>query len=210
MKIRILLSLCALTGGHLYAQSELPTPVVYNDSVKLVPILKFAPLSLLDPTPTWQLGIEIPLSLQTSLQQEAGVGRKSSEAQQFANASVFRSRTEFRYYIRDSRWQPRNYKRTGGFDQRVGRLKAISAGLYWAGEFLYKRLEKNTRLRNSYVLHTKFGIQTVFSRTAVFDLYGGIGWRWITERSFYSSGPSDRDIYSIPSLSLGFKIGFAI
>lgn len=180
-----------------------PRPVVVDQH----PILKLAPLSLIDIDPTVQVAVEIPLRPQWSIQQEVGYGWPSLGLRQglvtTKPKSTFRARTEIRYYF------------SPGFRQQTG-LQSGPGGFYVAGEALYKQMnhtadsplpnslqtpfplpvvvnERARITRQVYGMHAKIGYQAVVSRSGktpqfVVDVYMGVGFRIISIRQ--TGGPS--------------------
>ena len=184
-----------------------PRPVVVDQH----PILKLAPLSLIDIDPTVQVAVEIPLRPQWSIQQEVGYGWPSLGLFNYQrdlapkSKSTFRARTEIRYYF------------SPGFRQQTG-LQSGPGGFYVAGEALYKRMnhtadspfpnslqtsfplpvvvnERARITRQVYGMHAKIGYQAVVSRSGktpqfVVDVYMGVGFRIVSVRQ--TSGPALR------------------
>ena len=176
-----------------------PRPVVVDQH----PILKLAPLSLIDIDPTVQVAVEIPLRPQWSIQQEVGYGWPSLGLFNYQrdlapkSKSTFRARTEIRYYF------------SPGFRQQTG-LQSGPGGFYVAGEALYKRMkhtadsplpnslqtsfplpvvvnERARITRQVYGMHAKIGYQAVVSRSGktpqfVVDVYMGVGFRIVSVR----------------------------
>ncbi len=204
-----------------------------EDSLKLKDpahrlLLKGSPLSLADPLPAIQLGLEHRSPYGWSLQAEFGYIHQYfnplvAALAPFDNLSGYRFRSEIRLY-----GSPPYEK------------------IYWAGEFFYLDYNmdhyqsfgyncfdqecswyewaKVHTLKKGMGLHAKLGFQEAFYQRFYIDIYGGLGFRRIEISSENEPAEGikqiDRDIYFpyrlnnglliIPSMSFGFKFGWAI
>lgn len=196
-------------------------------------VIKWAPLSVVDPDNTFQFGAEYLFARRWAVQQEFGYGNhhfsfmKISVNEQDLRAlerkEVWRTRLELRYYLNEFRPQ-----------QKLGK--------YLAAEVLYKRvnwLEQTANwLRDPYgtisippnipitkdvvALHVKGGVQWRLSERLLMDFYTGIGGRMLYVSDvqgrlegrkmyrFWEFTPSEPGRYSRLSMSLGFKVGYLI
>ncbi|TAE30644.1 MAG: DUF3575 domain-containing protein [Cytophagales bacterium] len=207
-----------------------PRPVVMRQS----PVIKIAPLSLIDLDATIQAAVEIPLRQRLSIQQEIGVGWPRLGLANYqkelttAQKNTLRSRTEIRYYFSPELL-------------RKGLEKSSTNGFYAAGEVLVKRMNVKgwrnaaSTQRHIYGLHAKIGYQGVLSSKHpqfVVDVYVGAGFRVVSVRQVSGSpvgpnnfvhntglfayneprsrfDPIDRLLHK-PSMAAGVKLGWMI
>ncbi len=205
-----------------------PRPVVMRQS----PVIKIAPLSLIDLDATIQAAVEIPLRQRLSIQQEIGYGGPSLDPLRRKNwdwfymaypKSTFRSRTQVRYY----------------FSPTLTRQKVPSqapSGLYVASDLLFKSMIHKTERgparirRNVYGLHANVGFQAAPSRkhpNFLVDVYVGVGFRIVSVRQVTDSlvfSLSDHEREDLresrfapfegtlrkPSMTAGVKLGWMI
>lgn len=189
-------------------------------------ILKFAPLSLIDINPTYQIGAEYFFTENYSLQQEVGYGHEKSIMVNWnkqTDERTWRFRTEFRKYLPQKQANfrgQRNYiayeimfKR---FDYPADYTVTINKGNYFENtHYTYQFV------RDTYAFHVKLGQQEIRTSNFVVDGYLGLGIRW---NKVYSDNANPNytdtvlridDLAPIKagfnqtfSVSLGFKIGF--
>lgn len=216
-KLLILFLLCPL---FVQAQNPFSFDSVYNS-----PVLKFSPLSLLDPLPSVQFALEYQVGRKTSIQHEAGyiINLLYSDPI-YQDAEGLRLRNEVRLY----------------FQPKGNRLE----GFYFAPELLFIYFEHKRQgilgfgcedsfgcdyyqdiyfnaQQQVYALHSKIGFQSIYKRLLV-DLYTGLGYRYVrvrnrnlhlnlidVEEEFFDFRKDEGD-YHMPSLSLGFKIGYVL
>lgn len=219
----------AYTGMRKLLFLLLFCPIVLQaqDSIlveRVSPILKFSPLSLLDPLASIQFALEHPVREKLSLQHEVGyIIENIYENNDFKNPRGWRIRNEVRFYL----------------GSKGRRLK----GAYLAPEFLFVSVshERNaffgkncnstfdcdyyqymdyTSRKQVFALHPKIGYQFSFNRINL-DFYGGVGYRQVRVKDFnkppfgqeedeYFSFRKEPGIHHLPSLSLGFKLGFVL
>lgn len=204
-----------------------------QSSRKTLGIVKFAPLSLLDPHNTLQFGFEYPLKGRWTLQAEAGYGNRyfnlyyySNDQDDLYNRETWRVRVEGRYYL--------------------SRRRAAPWGWYFAPEVLYKRINfieqgsigrecedgvcayfERTRykiLKDVVGYHVKFGAQYLLGKRITLDFYQGVGFRNIYVKSpsfrendsnrsdvlFFTLNPESPGRYRLLSMSLGLKVGYLL
>ncbi len=203
-------------------------------------IIKLGPLSLLfDPDATIQGGLEVRVSPRSSVQAEVGFGHKglsvvTDEKQDFADWSIWRVRSEWRYYTSRYRTNKKknihirspfplgNYLAIEGFAKQINATKNLV--LYDPDPNFPNGQQGISRfLMGS---HLKWGRQiaipgqslSTLSRVLL-DFYGGVGVRYgITELTppiDTSGGGFTYDRFKPgnrlqPSLALGLKIGFGL
>ncbi len=205
----------------VYGQQSSPESVVE----KLPPrwAIKLAPLSILDfVDPTIQVGVEYLITPSLGIQQEVGFMRvknwfNSNNTEEHPR-NILRLRTELRYYSSLDRKTP--YIALEGFYKHVSqqREQEIDQGNYW-------EKVSYTQIRNVLGFHFKIGWQFSLNHNErlIMDVYTGIGMRRIvahtTNRekvppallssdSFIDLQISGNKTYTLPSIALGFKIGY--
>ena len=222
-----------LSGGPGYAQK--PEGWVRRHPV----FLKLSPLTLLDPNSTYQVAGEYLFSPRWSVQQELGYGNGRILFQnnnQRGNGlwtpvgqgqEVWRSRTEVRRY-RNSGWDPDRGGRYLAAEVLLKRLNVPiegNVGRECIGEdcAYFQRLRYRAG-KDVYGFHLKIGKQILRNRW-LFDSYFGLGLRQVY--AAYRDLPGDgrvapgEQVFSVsldsvptdnlrPSLTLGFKVGYAV
>ncbi len=185
-------------------------------------IIKFAPLSLIDPTPSFQWAFENPIYQRFIMQNELGYicGHLYNVWGNVNTYSGVRFRTEIRYQL--LKWNE-------GYNS-----------FYLAHDFLLSTMSEHltesfSRYNNSYTelltyskrktidaTHLKIGFQTrIFKSDLIFDIYAGIGYRHINVKTtippdaeHHVNGWFNFERYNgnwdSPSISLGFKFGYII
>jgi hypothetical protein len=186
-------------------------PAYASEQHKL--ILKLAPLSLIDITPTVQAGIEYLFTSHFGLQQEVGYGNFSY----WESKQVFRLRTEARYYL-----SPQN--NPGFYLALEGFYKYLDDSGHYKFFFIFPTREPEPEQRSIFGLHFKWGKQLLLGKNWILDMYMGVGFRrakvhtWQQERTDYEQPggplvfPAHYQTYyeNWPSLTLGVKIGYCI
>ena len=227
-----LLALLSANGCLSLAQSAplLPMPSLDAEESQRW-VVKFAPLSLFDPSNTIQFGIERMLGQHHSLQGEFGYGPqgmnlwRNSTSTRFSNIEIWRGRAEWRYYWRGG--PIGNYIAVEGLYKQLNANESGSIGMGCDnGAFgcQYYQLYTSPVLKRVWAAHIKFGRQFRLSPTSnrwLMDFYGGLGIRGNTvERgpqptgfSYYES-VGQFDLFSVNSypfisISYGLKIGYS-
>lgn len=202
-----------------------------QDSVKVslrspTLIAKFSPYSLIDLLSSVQFALEHQLGTQAvSLQHELGYVRNILYWEDdFKNVQGLRLRNELRFYL-----QPQGinlqgpyfapeflfihfrYKKTADFGQGC---EGSSFGCNY-----YKTMDYAVQ-QQVYAFHLKFGHQSFYKRWT-YDFYTGAGYRYVQVRnidkpphevgdSWFFNLRKRAGVYNLPSLSLGFKIGYIL
>jgi hypothetical protein len=163
-------------------------PVAKAPAEKPSPIIKFAPLSILDKTATYQFGVEYFLTNRKSLQGEIGYGSSSIDFLTAANPKkderTIRFRGEYRIYTSAI---PALFKRELNKDymafeflyknhsylnnQEFGRDCNGSLGCNYYEKFEF------TQQTQSFAGHFKYGSQLFSKSGFVIDAYVGVGLR---------------------------------
>lgn len=221
-------SVVVVVLGMLITQSVL-AQVNPEESRKHV-ILKWSPLSLYDVDNTFQLGVEVPLpDSRFTLQQDIGYGHGSFNlwyvgSNNRPDKSTIKARTQFRfYYLERPRFRAYVageylYKRVVNQKQDwIGRDCNVSGGC----SFFENVQIKQGRFVNA--LHAKAGWHFYFSNRMSLDVFTGFGlrqakMRMITpgvqdmnlERAWWFGNSSFNNPEVIPSLAVGFHLGFAL
>ncbi|WP_266366823.1 DUF3575 domain-containing protein [Tellurirhabdus rosea] len=235
---KLFLLLAVLLGGQMaHAQDTLTLKQFEKESFA---VLKWSPLTLLNPDPSLQVGAEFRTSARESVQAEVGYGRFASwgtDNEEYRFKETWRARAEYRWYLRPYR------KR-----QRPGQLGAFPFGTYLAAELFYKQinvLDRGTVGRDcadggfncAYFEDTyqpvsrfvkagyfKIGWQMPFSTRPLsrflMDFNVGIGFRHVkvrrygAEADFFGGAWFDRFDYPdtplVPDLTVGFKVGYLL
>ncbi|MCH8331827.1 MAG: DUF3575 domain-containing protein [Bacteroidetes bacterium] len=153
-------------------------------------VVKFNPLGLLEPITTFQGGIEYLVAERVSFQHELGIyipnGPFSSLSDGYGQG--FSIRNELKYYL--------------GKNQR-----GLDGG-YVSGLFLFKHmLNDHNSIKRVYGLSLKGGRQWIFNNNLVLDVFAGAGLRKRSLENRYDYW----DYWGIlPSVHLGFKVGFGL
>ena len=231
-----LLTLLLATVRLVQAQSAptLPLPSL-DDEESQRWVVKFAPLSLFDPSNTIQFGVERMVGPRHSLQGELGYGpesmnlwRNAFNGKRYANTEIWRGRVEWRYYWRGGP--------TGSYLALEGLYKQLNAsekgtvgmgcdnGSFGSFGCQYYQLVTNAISKRVWAAHVKFGRQFRLSPNSnrwLGDFYGGIGIRGNSLKrgsqpagfAYYESvGDLNRFStvdYPFISISYGVKIGYS-
>ena len=167
-------------------------------------VLKFAPLSMLDPHSTIQFGAEGKIGKRSTLQQELGYGHVSfstagnSTHSKYPDREVWRARTEYRFYYQRTKTPfLGNYFAVDLLFKQLNASRDISIGRACEegnnfGGFgrgcNYYQYENRTLYRYTWALNFKFGHQLRVPETNfLFDFYAGFGLRYIHNPSLISS-----------------------
>ncbi|AUD03853.1 hypothetical protein [Spirosoma pollinicola] len=193
-------------------------------------VVKFAPLSLLDPSNTIQFGLERFMGSHQSLQIEAGYGRQSmnlwqtSQESRYSNTENWRGRAEWRYYWKGGPLG--SYLAIEGLYKQVTAYENGTVGIGCeTGQCQYYQRFSSPIAKRVWAGHLKFGRQFPLSpnNRLVADFYGGLGVRWnsvdrtIQPDSYYyyqARGYTLFDPFSYTpypriSISYGIKFGYA-
>ncbi|MBC8110442.1 MAG: DUF3575 domain-containing protein [Verrucomicrobia bacterium] len=184
--------------------------------------VKFAPLSIIDIDPTIQFAAEYFFNRRFSLQQEVGYGKFGNMwwIQSFENqflVETWRFRTEGRYYFVDDEYSDFSpYVALEILFKNADRLQRAEVDRGGYREIIDFRFRK--RVWGS---HIKIGTQFLLGSRFIIDAYLGLGYRHIKVRTVGISAEEysqsvDVDFfqrsvgnYPAPSVSLGFKVGYA-
>jgi hypothetical protein len=180
-------------------------------------LFKIAPLTIIDPEPSFMFGAEYVFAPRWSFQQELGYGYfalwQNQEGQRLPK-SVIRARSEFRHYFAVKTNAP-----TGGylaldlFYKRTGQPRTAEQDL---GTFF--QTVDFRQLKNVGGLHLKLGIQT--TGQVVFDGFMGIGFRFVSVRTpgrpdgvnlnnFFRLMDANFSDTFLPSMAFGFRLGLS-
>ncbi|QDK79447.1 DUF3575 domain-containing protein [Spirosoma sp. KCTC 42546] len=222
-----------LTGQGLatYAQTEKAFPLSSIDAEQSQRwVVKFAALSLIDPSNTIQFGIERMVGQHQAIQAELGYGWQGmnlwdvSQRSRYTDTKIWRGRAEWRYY-----WHGGPI---GSYVALEGLFKQTTANEHGtvgvgceSGPCQYYQMYSAPITKQIWAGHVKFGRQFSLSRNnrLLADFYGGVGVRWGTlDRftvpeglPFYGSyGINVINLFSIPdrptaSFSYGIKLGYS-
>lgn len=224
--LRILILL--LTTCPLFVQAQQDSVLV--EVAPHARILKFSPLSLIDPVPSIQFAYEWQFAERMSLQHEAGYIKKVfSEGFSWGinhnNLRGIRLRNEFRYYLQSFESRLHGFY-TGPELLFLHRRDTRNAefGMDCSGPFecnFFRRMDY-TYQKQVYALHLKIGYQELFLKRFAYDIYAGLGYRHVRVKEIgapdspawrmwdgfdFSKNPG---IYHYPSMSFGFKIGYIL
>jgi hypothetical protein len=200
-------------------------------------VVKIAPLSLVDPYNTFQAGFEyVPKRGAWSLQGEAGYGDYRTHADQAMRRSFNTGRARLMLENWRLRAEVRLY--TEGYDTRP-------VGFYVAGETMYRRSNwrgersvgrecendvcayfesiSYTMHKDVLAFHGKAGYQAATRERLLFDMYVGLGMRyvWVHSPQLGNNGmgedwrtfnvdPGRPGRYRLVSGALGFKLGYLL
>jgi hypothetical protein len=196
-------------------------------------IIKYSPLPMLDFDNTIQFGVEIPLGKgDFSVQEDLGFGHSSfniwyHEENEVPDKQTFKSRTHLRWYFVERR-RMRAYVGPEFLYKKVVYREEQWVGRDCAGgrggpcsffENREVRVDKNVG-----AVHARFGWQFIFPSRLTLDVFSGLGFRSVVNKSrtpsipdseirsiydhWQSVGPSERDI--LPSLVLGIHLGIVL
>ena len=214
-KLLFFLLLCPL---YLQAQDSLFVRENSNSA-----ILKFNHLSLLDPLSSIQFALEYRLGKKISLQHEAGyITRILYNEGSVKNRRGLRLRNEVRFYLQQKGSRMEGLYLTPEFlfiYQEYTRRSSFGMGCEDSFDCDYYQWMNYDVQKQVYAIHPKVGFQSIYRRL-VADFYAGIGFRHVRVRNInkppnafddeFFSGPKREGNYDLPSLSLGFKIGFVL
>ncbi|WP_080055947.1 hypothetical protein [Spirosoma aerolatum] len=221
------------------AQWVSPAPTTYTPTSNTLPkwVVKFAPLSLLDPSGTVQFALERTIGHQQSLQFEAGYGSQRTNIWQqpdnnhytrYSQYEVWRGRAEWRYYWRRFQAPIGSYLALEGLYKQENAFENGTVGVgvnEQTGQYQYYQLYSLPLSKHVWAFTVKVGRQfpLPFNNRFVADFYGGLGIRHRTitrpDRPegylFYSSSGSLIDPFSTASspysflnVSYGVKVGY--
>jgi len=216
------------------AQTAVPLAEVGgNDPFMPRWVVKFAPLSLVDPDNTIQFAAERRLGRRNAVQAEAGYGFQgmnlwqNSQNTRYTDREVWRGRIEWRHYFQRSNWPQGPYMALETFYKQVNVRENGTVGVGCSGGPC-QYYQQFTAPLQKYVWggHIKFGGQaslTADERLFV-DVYMGVGFRNRQVERFrtdnadgyvYGYGYSIFDSFSpvaypLLSLSGGMKIGYSL
>lgn len=225
--------LAFLFGGvaPALAQAEKPMPlasIFAEQSQRWV--VKFAPLSLIDPSNTIQFGIERLVGQHQAIQAEFGYGWQGmnlwdvSQRSRYTDMKIWRGRAEWRYY-----WHGGPI---GSYIALEGLFKQTSAYEHGtvgkgcdAGPCQYYQIYSAPIAKQVWAGHVKFGRQFPLSpnNRLMADFYGGFGVRGSRlDRSAVPDGLSFYESYGVNlfdpftdlnrlvlSISYGIKFGYS-
>lgn len=216
----VFLILCLLP---LYGQAQLDSAMV--EGTPYDRILKFSPFSLIDPIPSIQFAYEWQFKDRMSFQHEAGYITEILEQKNLRNVRGLRLRNEFRYYIDQlGEGLEGTYFAPEFLFIHMRNVRNASFGMDCTDIYdcnYYQYLDYTVQ-KQVYALHLKAGYQEQFLNRFVYDIYAGLGFRhvWVKETDkpdSFSWDDSDwfefrkrEGNYNLPSVSLGFKIGYVL
>ncbi|WP_338867904.1 hypothetical protein WBJ53_16095 [Spirosoma sp. SC4-14] len=237
MKISLLIGLLIGLSDLLFtanAQSVSSVPNSQNAQGYLPRwIVKFAPLSLIDPSNTIQFGVERVVSQQNSLQAEFGYGWQGINAwnrgneTRYSNFEVWRGRAEWRHYWRRAPAPIGGYTAIEGLYRRDNAMEHGTVGIGSSldiYQYQYYQMYSLPISNQVWALTVKVGRQ--FSMSAnnrlLGDFYMGLGYRTGTTSQphrpdgynyYYPSGliidPFNLNRYPNLNASFGIKVGYA-
>lgn len=234
--LRLIGLLILLSGKGLSVQAQsatsLPLPSL-DDEQSQRWVVKFAPLSLLDPDNTIQFGIERLVGQRHGIQLELGYGWealnawRSTQNTRYSDREIWRGRAEWRYYLHKTNRPIGQYVALDGFYKQVNVREQGTIGVgCTTGPCQYYQLVSSPLQKYVWGGHIKFGRQFTFSPDnprLLIDLYIGLGVRWrsisrISQQPdsyyYYSSGYdlfnsfSDTP-YALISVAYGLKVGYS-
>lgn len=238
MKISLLIGLLPGLGSLLFtanAQSVSSSSNSQNSQAYLPRwIVKFAPLSLIDPSNTIQFGVERIMSRQHSLQVEFGYGwqgmnmwRNHNSESRYSNLEVWRGRAEWRYYWRRDPAPIGGYTAIEGLYRRNTAIEHGSVGIGSPSDmyqYQYYQLYSLPVSNQVWAITLKIGRQFSMSANNRFlgDFYMGLGYRNSTTTEpnrpegynfYYPSGfllnPFNLNRQPNLNVSFGIKFGYA-
>lgn len=231
---RLLVLLMGL-GSVLYGQSTYPKSTKTDcPDCSFDPrwVIKFAPLSIVDPDNTIQFALERSLGRRQSVQVELGYGWESiglwetTARGRFSNKETWRGRAEWRLYFRPQARPLGFYAAAEGLYKQVNVQETTSNGLPCVGECPPGLLGKAPALKHVWGGHLKIGYQRpiLSSDRLLVDVYWGLGARYRqVDRPDLPVGITLQEepnlFRSLPafpfspktevSMSLGVKLGYA-
>ena len=194
-------------------------------------VIKFAPLSAVDPDNTIQFGLERILGRKQAVQIELGYGWEgiglweTTARGRFSNKETWRGRAEWRLYFCPNARLLGFYAAVEGFYKQVNVQEITSNGLPCAGDCPPGSLSKAPALKYVWGGHLKIGYQRplFFIDRLLLDVYGGLGARYRqVNRPDLPVGVALQEAPSLfgswpafpfspktqVSFSLGFKVGY--
>ncbi len=224
-----------LSGGQAVAQTQigklLPLPLPTIDAEQSQRwVVKFAPLSLFDPSNTIQFGIERFVGQHQSIQAEFGYGWqgmnlwRSTQDSRYSDIELWRGRAEWRYYRHGG--PIGSYIALEGLYKRINARENGTIGLGCdMGPCQYFQLYSAPISKQVWAGHVKFGRQFRLlpnTNRLLADFYGGVGVRGSTLEQipipqtgvFYYNPRGLFNLFSTTtfaaiSISYGIKIGFS-
>ena len=204
ISIVLLFSELAAFGQYYYPQTQASTgPVLPAKPYRWV--LKFAPLSMLDPHSTIQFGAETKIGKRSTLQQELGYGHVSfstagaSTHNKYPDREVWRARTEYRFYYQRTKTPfLGNYFAVDLLFKQLNASRNVAFGRacegggnfngFFGGGCGYYEYQNKTLYRYTWGLNFKFGRQITIPETnLLLDFYAGFGLRYIHNPATTSS-----------------------
>ncbi|WP_420150611.1 hypothetical protein [Spirosoma sp.] len=224
-----------LLGNVLTAQAQsapsLPLSSALEDEKVRRTVVKFAPLSLIDPDNTVQFGIERLFGQHHGVHLEFGYGWegmnlwRNSQSTRYTDREVWRGRVEWRYYLNKTN-QPRGrYIAVEGLYKQIDAQETGTVGVgCTSGPCQYYQFISAPIHKYVWGGHIKFGRQFALAPDSrwLADVYLGLGVRWrnidrlqspdgsyfygYARGWFDTFGPTP---YAILSVSYGAKIGYS-
>ena len=196
-------------------------------------VVKVAPLSLLDPDNTIQIGVERLLGRQHAVQAEFGYGWQAinlwqnSQNTRYSGREVWRGRVEYRYYFNRANEPIGPYVAVEGFYKQVNARESGTTGVGCeTGQCQYYQLFTALVSKHVWGGHVKIGRQFSLSpdNRLLLDFYTGLGYRRSNvERvgrpsGVYYYGSSGYNLfdaftpqpYPVISVAWGFKVGYSL
>lgn len=196
-------------------------------------VVKFAPLSLLDPDNTVQFGAERLLGQQHAVQAEFGYGPQgmnlwqNTQNKRYSSREVWRGRAEYRYYMNQNEGVIGSYVAVEGFYKQVNARESGTIGVgCGTGACQYYRVFTAPVSKYVWGGHIKIGRQFSISPNdrLLIDFYTGLGIRRSRVERFgrptgvYYYGSAGYNLfdafspqtYAVVSMAYGFKIGYSL
>ena len=199
--VRLLAGLTLVFGRMLATEAQTLTPyppgITHAEPMQRW-VVKFAPLSLFDPSNTVQFGLERLLGQHQAVQVEFGYGWqgmnlwRSSQSSRYTDTEIWRGRAEWRYYWRGG--PIGSYMALEGLYKQVNAYEHGTIGVgCTTGPCQYYQRYSLPITKHVWGGHLKFGRQFSLmpSNRLLADVYGGLGVRWNTiERASRPDGLS--------------------
>ena len=223
MKKYIGIFIVLLGVGQLKAQNP--------DTLLGRPILKIAPLSLIDPDNSLTVGIELPLKgSPVALQVELGYGRTafnlwSGQRDTYPNRETWRARIQARYYFTQKTRRGTYLAVDYFFKQNtIRRWESVGQQCTNNGQCAFFEQQKASLGRFVSAINLKIGWQWQINRKLSLDVFTGIGIRGLNVRYISDSKNVQNDdfrspIFNIdrvgsygpyPAINLGFYVGYLL
>jgi hypothetical protein len=218
-----------LSFQFIFAQSKLDSLSEFASRQPRL-IVKWAPLSIIDPHSTVQLGLEYLFAGPWSFQQEIGYGNNFEVISEndYLDREIWRFRSEIRKYMDD--FKPKGRGAYIGFEVLYKRVNYTKEGRIGRdcedGDCEFFEIMEYKILKDVIGVHGKFGGQFVIDNRLVVDIYMGGGLRNITVKSpgyptnpamfrdeeigFIKTNPTMPGNHTLISMSGGFKLGYMI